>query len=103
VDPARDLGVAGTNADAVRKAIATSQVALPKDTCTTVYQQSGYEQSVTNLSRVSLDSDNVFGDDSAAHQLGTVTGDVGSGLTVTLAMPVDTGTTPSGGGAPGSR
>ena len=86
------------------KAIATSQVALPKDTCTTVYQQTGYEQSVSNLSRVSLTSDNVFGDDGAAHQLGTVTGSVGSGLTVALAVPVDTTTTPSGGGAPpGSR
>ena len=82
------------------KAIATSQVALPKDTCTTVYQETGYEQSVTNLSRVGLDSDNVFGDDSAAHQLGTVTGSVGGGLTVALAVPVDTRTTPSGGGAP---
>jgi protocatechuate 3,4-dioxygenase beta subunit len=86
------------------KAIATSQVALPKDTCTTVYQQTGYEQSVSNLSRVSLNSDNVFGDDGAAHQLGTVTGRVSSGLTVALAVPVDTSTTPSGGGAPpGSR
>jgi protocatechuate 3,4-dioxygenase beta subunit len=83
------------------KAIATSQVALPKDTCTTVYQQPGYEQSVSNLSRVSLASDNVFGDDGAAHQLGTVTGTVDSGLTVALAVPVDTRTTPSGGGMPG--
>ena len=82
------------------KAIATSQVALPKDTCTTVYGQSGYEQSISNLSRVSLQSDNVFGDDGAAHQLGTVTGTVDSGLTVTLAVPVDTRTKPSGGGAP---
>jgi protocatechuate 3,4-dioxygenase beta subunit len=86
------------------KAIATSQVALPKDTCTAVYQQTGYVQSVSNLSRVSLESDNVFGDDSAAHQLGTVTGSVSSGLTVALAVPVDISTTPSGGGAPpGSR
>lgn len=83
------------------KAIATSQVALPKDTCTTVYGQSGYEVSVTNLSRVSLASDNVFGDDGAAHQLGTVTGNVSSGFAVALAVPVDTGTTPAGGGAPG--
>ena len=83
------------------KAIATSQVALPKDTCTTVYQQSGYEQSVSNLSRVSLESDNVFGDDGGVHQLGTVTGTVDSGLTVALAVPVDTRTTPSGGGMPG--
>jgi protocatechuate 3,4-dioxygenase beta subunit len=86
------------------KAIATSQVALPKDTCATVYQQAGYEKSVTNLARVSLDSDNVFGDDGAAHQLGTVTGSVSSGLAVALAVPVDTRTTPTGGGAPpGSR
>jgi hypothetical protein len=83
------------------KAIATSQVALPKDTCSTVYGQAGYEQSVSNLSRVSLQSDNIFGDDSAAHQLGTVTGDVSSGYTVALAVPVDTRTTPTGGGAPG--
>jgi protocatechuate 3,4-dioxygenase beta subunit len=85
------------------KAIATSQVALPKDTCATVYGQSGYEQSVTNLSRVSLESDNVFGDDGAAHQLGTVTGSVSSGLAAALAVPVDTRTTPSGGGGPGGR
>jgi protocatechuate 3,4-dioxygenase beta subunit len=83
------------------KAIATSQVALPQDTCTAVYKQSGYEESVTNLSRVSLQSDNVFGDDGAAHQLGTVTGDVSSGYTVALAAPVDTRTTPTGGSAPG--
>jgi protocatechuate 3,4-dioxygenase beta subunit len=78
------------------KAIATSQVALPKDTCATVYKQTGYEQSVTNLSRVSLESDNVFGDDGAAHQLGTVTGNVNSGLAVALAVPVDTRTSPAG-------
>jgi protocatechuate 3,4-dioxygenase beta subunit len=83
------------------KAIATSQVALPKDTCTTVYGEAGYEQSITNLSRVSLESDNVFGDDGAARQLGTVTGDVGSGLTVALTVPVDTRTTPTGGDMPG--
>lgn len=55
-------------------AIATSQVALPKKACDRVYAESGYEQSVTNLARVSLDSDNVFGDDSGEHQLGKVTG-----------------------------
>jgi len=83
------------------KAIATSQVALPKSTCQQVYTQSGYEQSVANLPRVSLSSDNVFGDDSAAKQLGTVTGSVANGLTVALTVGVDTRTTPSGGGAPG--
>jgi protocatechuate 3,4-dioxygenase beta subunit len=78
-------------------AIATSQVALPEDVCTTVYAQSGYEASVSNLAQVSLDDDNVFGDDDGASQLGTVTGDVASGYTVTLPVGVDTTTTPSGG------
>ena len=79
------------------KVIATSQVALPEDTCVKVYAQTGYEQSVTNLSQVSLDSDNVFGDDGGRSQLATVTGDVESGLKVSLAVGVDTTTTPAGG------
>jgi protocatechuate 3,4-dioxygenase beta subunit len=68
--------------------IATSQVALPKDICDTVYATDGYSQSVANMSRVSLASDGVFGDDGGAHQLGTVSGSVGGGLTVELAVPV---------------
>jgi protocatechuate 3,4-dioxygenase beta subunit len=68
------------------RAIATSQVALPGDVCATVHAEDGYARSVTNLSRVSLDSDNVFGDS----QLGTVTGDVASGYTVTLDVAFDT-------------
>jgi protocatechuate 3,4-dioxygenase beta subunit len=71
------------------KAIATSQVALPQSTCQQVYAEPGYEQSVANLSQVSLDRDNVFGDDSAANQLGTVTGDTKTGLTVSLAVGID--------------
>ena len=80
-------------------AIATSQVALPQDVCEQVYAQSGYEASVKNLSQVSLQSDNVFGDDGGVSQLATVTGDVASGYSVSLAVGVDT-TTPTGGGAP---
>jgi protocatechuate 3,4-dioxygenase beta subunit len=87
-------------------AIATSQVALPEDACTAVYAQSGYEASVRNLAQVSLGGDNVFGDDDGGSQLGTVTGDVAGGYTVTLAVGVDTTTTPSGGqlsGGPGGE
>lgn len=80
------------------KAIATSQVALPQDVCEKVYAQPGYEDSVRTLSRVTLRSDNVFGDDGGASQLGTVSGDVTSGYTVSLAVGVDTTTTPGGGG-----
>jgi TatA/E family protein of Tat protein translocase len=78
--------------------IATSQVALPQDVCEQVYAQDGYEASVSNLARVSLDSDNVFGDDDGAGQLATVTGDVTSGYAVSLAVGVDTTTTPTAGG-----
>ncbi|GAB7193176.1 intradiol ring-cleavage dioxygenase [Kineococcus sp. NUM-3379] len=88
-------------------AVATSQLALPQAACDAVYATAGYEASVENLSRVSLGSDNVFGDDGGASQLGTATGDVTAGYTVTLPVGVDTGTLPtggqppSGGGAPG--
>jgi protocatechuate 3,4-dioxygenase beta subunit len=78
-------------------AITTSQVALPKDACDAVYAQSGYAASVGNLSQVSLESDNVFGDDGGVSQLGSVTGDVSNGYTVSLVVGVDTTTTPSGG------
>jgi len=77
--------------------IATSQVALPKDVCDTVYAEPGYEASVRNLARLSLTSDNVFGDDGGASQLATVTGDVSGGYTVVLPVGVDTTTAPSGG------
>jgi protocatechuate 3,4-dioxygenase beta subunit len=79
-------------ADATNQAkkVATSQVALPKDVCDTVFATSGYEHSVQNLSQISLQSDNVFGDDGGAHQLGTVTGSVDAGYVVQLAVPVST-------------
>ena len=72
------------------KTIATSQVALPKDVCDTVYATDGYAASVANLSRVSLTNDNVFGDDAGIHQLGTVTGSVAAGYAVSLVVGVDT-------------
>ena len=80
-------------------AIATSQVALPKATCDRVYATTGYEQSVSNLSSLSLATDGVFADDGGASQLGTVTGSVDDGYVVKLAVRVDTSTEPSGGGS----
>jgi hypothetical protein len=53
----------------------------------------GYSASVQNLSQVSLQHDNVFGNDGGALQLGTVTGDVSSGYAVSLTAKVDTRTT----------
>jgi hypothetical protein len=81
----------------VSNVVATSQVALPEQTCNQVYAQDGYESSVRELSQVSLESDNVFGDDGGASQLATVSGDVSNGLLVSLAVGVDTTTAPSGG------
>lgn len=65
----------------------TSQMAMPQDICQQVYATSGYEASVTNLTRVSLKTDNVFSDGYSL-QLGTMSGSVGGDLTATLAVPV---------------
>ncbi|MCW2605901.1 MAG: 3,4-dioxygenase subunit beta [Frankiales bacterium] len=81
--------------------IATTQVALPKDTCEAVYATEGYASSRQALSQVSLTSDGVFGEDGGASQLPTVTGDASTGYAVTLVVGVDTTTTPSAGGGPG--
>ena len=78
-------------------AIATSQVAIPEEVCTAVYATEGYESSVATLAQVTLESDNVFGDDTGASQLAAVTGDATTGYTVTLNVGVDTTTTPTGG------
>ena len=68
--------------------IATSQVALPKDASDAVYASAGYESSIRTMSQVSLEDDMVFGVDDGVHQLGTISGDVTSGLTVALAVAV---------------
>jgi protocatechuate 3,4-dioxygenase beta subunit len=67
--------------------IATSQIALLADTCKAVYATSGYEQSASNLSRVSLDSDNVFGDGYDL-QLPTITGEVSRGYSLAFECAV---------------
>ncbi|MBC9823229.1 intradiol ring-cleavage dioxygenase [Terrabacter sp. MAHUQ-38] len=68
--------------------VKTSQIALPRAACETVYATSGYEQSVGNLSQVSLERDNVFGDDAGVHQLATMSGSVSSGYTAALTIGV---------------
>ena len=82
------------------KAISTSQMAFPKDVLDAVYATTGYEQSVTNLSQLTLATDNVFGDDGGIRQMGVLTGDVTKGYVATLTVPIDTSTTPTGGKAP---
>lgn len=69
-----------------RNARLTSQLALPQDACEKVYATSGYGSSAANLKRTSLARDMVFSDGWQT-QLGTVTGDPSSGMTVTLNVP----------------
>ena len=68
--------------------VKTSQIALPKEACDVVYATDGYSTSVTNLSKVSLAKDNVFGNDAGIHQIATMSGDVSSGYTAALTIGV---------------
>ena len=67
--------------------IATSQMALPEAAPKAAYGTSGYQQSVSNLSRVSLQSDNVFSDGYDL-QMPTLTGDPASGYQLTFSCAV---------------
>jgi len=68
----------------------TSQIALPEDVADNVYANAdGYQQSVTNISQITLASDMVFGDDLAAREMAVVTGDLTCGYNATLAITVD--------------
>jgi protocatechuate 3,4-dioxygenase beta subunit len=67
--------------------IATSQMAMPEAACQAVYATSGYEQSLSNMSRVTLDTDNVFGDGYDL-QIPTVTGDPSSGYQLNFSCAV---------------
>ena len=74
-------------AQSVTNKVATSQIALPKASCDEVYATAGYEQSVRNLSQVSLASDNVFSD-GASLELATMTGSAAGGYTAALTVAV---------------
>ena len=66
-----------------------SQLALPLEVCNQVYNSvAGYSTSITNLSRITLASDNVFSDDQAVRQMATVTGSVAEGYVVSLTIGV---------------
>ena len=88
--------------------VKTSQIALPEDVADVVYATAGYSRSVQNMSQVSLATDNVFSDDSAATELATVTGSVAQGYVAELTIAIDPsgeetggGDAPAGGGGPG--
>lgn len=68
--------------------VKTSQIALPAETDAAVYATAGYENSIRNLSQVSLQSDNVFGDDGGIHQIASMSGSAASGYTAALTIGV---------------
>lgn len=80
--------------------LATSQVALPQAVSEGVYATTGYDGSAQNLAAITLDSDNVFGDDGGELQLADAEGDVTAGYTVTLPVAIDPTTTPQAGAVP---
>jgi protocatechuate 3,4-dioxygenase beta subunit len=70
--------------------LVTSQLALPRTASMRVYSNvAGYEQSVTNLNRVSISSDMVFGDDGGVRELARMKGTLKKGLKARLVVPVD--------------
>ena len=72
-----------SNATSGRYATLVSQLALPAAACSTVYADTAtYPSSASNFARISLSSDNVFGDNSAAQvaqQTPTLSGSVSAG------------------------
>ncbi|SFR71584.1 Dioxygenase [Agromyces sp. CF514] len=68
--------------------VKTSQIALPQETDAAVYATAGYEQSVRNLSQVSLSTDNVFSDDGGIHQIANMSGSASAGYAAALTIGV---------------
>lgn len=66
-----------------RNAVATSQLALPEDSCDEVFATSGYEASVGNLKQLSLATDLVFAD-GATLQIPEIMGSAAAGYVVAL-------------------
>ena len=92
----------------------TAQIAMPEQESAALYAaDSRYSNGTQNLGRITIASDNVFGDNTEAEiaqQLMVLTGDPQSGYKGTVAIPIDltaertTSAPPAGGpGAPGGE
>lgn len=72
--------------------VLTSQIALPRDICSTVYSgATGYSASVSNLAGVTIANDNVFGDNTSAQiaaMTPTMSGSISAGYTGTITIGV---------------
>jgi protocatechuate 3,4-dioxygenase beta subunit len=74
-------------ATSVSHVVKTSQIAMTKAVCDTVFATSGYSASVSNLSQVSLATDNVFSD-GATLETPTITGSVSAGYALALTVGI---------------
>ena len=81
-----------SNALSGRYSVLTSQLAMPAATCTSIYADTTlYPSNATNFARVSLTSDNVFGDNASAQlaqQTPAITGSAATGLTATALIGI---------------
>src|SRR5262245_48118085 len=72
--------------------VLTSQMAMPRDICSTVYgSASGYSASLSNLGNITTSNDNVFGDNTTAQialMTPVISGDVTNGFTGTATIGV---------------
>lgn len=69
-------------------AVLTSQLTFPTAPMAEVYATAEYATSRSNLARVSLGSDNVFGNDSGVTQISSVTGSVAAGYQARLVVGI---------------
>jgi protocatechuate 3,4-dioxygenase beta subunit len=69
-------------------AIGSSQLAFPEAVCRDVFATKGYEASVPQMSRTTLQNDMVFSD-GVDDQLAAISGTITSGLTASLTINVD--------------
>ncbi len=80
------------NATGGRYATLISQLAMPSAACSTVYNNAtGYTTSIRNFASVSINSDNVFGDNTSAQiaqQTPTMSGSVAAGYTAAAVIGI---------------
>lgn len=72
------------NIDSTGQVLKVSQVALTEAACNDVYATAAYATSQRNFPNTPLNRDMVFRDDSAVHQLATMTGSAQSGYSAAL-------------------
>ncbi|MCO4252879.1 intradiol ring-cleavage dioxygenase [Pseudarthrobacter raffinosi] len=77
-----------SNATAAGQVLAVSQIALTKAACDDVYATPGYEASIANMKRTTLQSDNVFRNDGGIYQLATRIGSASAGYTAGLNVTI---------------